>query len=407
MIIPTRGCCVAAAAFTLAGVAAGCGSSGSSTSSSTTAAAAKTSGPQTLTIGMSAALAGSFAPFDTTELAGMKYAAKTINAAGGYKGVKVKIVAEDNKGQASATSTTTQDLLDKGINAFVLTTADSSVASSQLIAKANGVMTEGINTPPILLASSGPNAFFESYADNVQASADAEYACKQGYKTAYLLVDPESPYTSASTMGKYFTEAFAKACGGKIVGTDNFKIGSTDFGSQVTKIQNANPQPDVIFTSMFVPDSGTFLKQLRGAGVKTPFIGTDGDDDPLLAKTAGSAADGAVFATHGFATPGNALDKFNKAFTKSTGKAPETSTFEAIGRDQVYVLAEAAAQAKSTDPAAIAAKLKSMKGFKALQGTITMNPDTRIPDLPVSLVKIVGGKPTLSTTITPKFVPNP
>jgi branched-chain amino acid transport system substrate-binding protein len=386
--------------------ATGCGSSDDS-STTTPAAAAKKSGPLELKIGMSAALAGAFAPFDTPEVAGMEYAAKKINAAGGYKGVTVKIITEDNKGTANATSTTTQDLLDKGVKAFVLTTADSSVASGQLIAKAGGVMTMGVNTPPVLTQEAGPMSFFETFADNVQAAAQAEYACDQGYKNAYELVDPESPYTSVTTMGKYFKEAFAKTCNGTVSGTDTFKIGATSFSSQVTKIQNASPKPDVIFTSMFVPDSGTFLKQLRGAGVKTPYLGTDGDDDPLLVKTAGSAADGAVYATHGFPASGGDLEAFLADFKSVTGEAPETNTFEAIGRDQVYVLAEAAARAHSTDPAAIAAQLKTMKGFKAVQGTINMDPDTRIPDLQVSLVKIEDGKPTLVKAVVPAFVPNP
>ena len=52
-----------------------------------------------------------------------------------------------------------------------------------------------------------------------------------------------------------------------VVCEGGYKIGQTEFRTQVTKIQNANPAPDVIFTPMFVPDSGIFLKALRGAGV--------------------------------------------------------------------------------------------------------------------------------------------
>lgn len=410
MTVPRScGATLAVLASAAALVAAGCGSSSSGGSGASTAGSSvsKSGKPTTLTIGMSVALAGSYAPFDTPELAGMKYAEKKINAAGGYKGVTIKIVDENNKGTASATSTTTQDLLDKGIKAFVLTTADSSVVSSQLIAKAGGVMTEGVNTPPVLLESGGPNDYYESFADNVQASAQAQYACSKGYRSAYELVDPESPYTSKTTMGRYFAEGFAKACGGKVTGSDTFKIGSSDFSSQVTKLQNASPKPDVIFTSMYVPDSGTFLKQLRGAGVQTPFLGTDGDDDPLLVKTAGSAANGTVYSTHGFPTAGGALAKFLTDFKKVTGSKPETNTFEAIGRDQVYVLAEAAAEAGSTSPDKISAKLRSMRGYKAVQGTINMNPKTHIPDLPVSLVKIQNGTPKLEKVITPSFVPAP
>jgi branched-chain amino acid transport system substrate-binding protein len=395
---------------------AACGSSSSSSSSSSEASTTGGSSSESsetgsgatgkLQIGFSAALAGSFAPFDTTELNGMKFAEKKINSEGGLNGIEVEIVSENNKGETSLTATTTQDLLDKGITSFVMTTADSSIAGGQLIESAGGVMTMGVNTPAVLLEEIGENAFNINFTDNLQAAADAEYACEQGYKSAYLLVAPQSPYTSEETMGKYFTEAFEHDCQGEVVGSDQFTIGSTNFGSQVTKIQSASPAPDVIFTSMFVPDSGTFLKQLRGAGVETPFIGTDGDDDPSLVETAGSAANGAVYSTHQFPTPGGELDKFTAEYEKLMGKPVETSTFEAIGRDQVYALVEAAHIAGSFEPGPMAEALASLKNYKTIQGNLTMLPG-RYPSLPAYLVEISNGKPKLVDQTVPKFIPQP
>lgn len=383
------------------------GGSSSETASSETGSEGGGSGAEgKLKIGFSAALAGPFAPFDAPELAGMEFAEKKINSEGGLDGIEVEVVSENNKGETSATATTTQDLLDKGITSFVMTTADSSVAGGQLIQNAGGVMTMGVNTPPVLLEEIGDHAFNINFTDNLQAAADAEYACERGYKSAYELVAPQSPYTSEETMGKYFAEAFEHDCGGKVVGSDQFAIGSTNFGSQVTKLQNASPAPEVIFTSMFVPDSGTFLKQLRGAGVETPFIGTDGDDDPALAQTAGSAANGAVYSTHQFPTPGGTLEKFYKEFEQVMGKPVETSTFEAIGRDQVYALVEAAHLAGSFEPEPMAEALASLKDFETIQGKLTMLPG-RYPELPAYLVEIANGKPKLVDTIDPKFIPEP
>jgi branched-chain amino acid transport system substrate-binding protein len=396
----------------LAMLLAACGGGSSSSSSSpetsgSTEASSETAGAEgKLKIGFSAALAGSFAPFDAPELAGMEFAEKKIDAEGGLDGIEVEVISENNKGETSATATTTQDLLDKGITSFVMTTADSSVAGGQLIQNAGGVMTMGVNTPPVLLEEIGDHAYNVNFTDNLQAAADAEYACEQGYKSAYELVAPQSPYTSEETMGKYFAEAFEHDCGGKVTGSDQFTIGSTNFGSQVTKLQNASPTPDVIFTSMFVPDSGTFLKQLRGAGVETPFIGTDGDDDPAFAETAGSAANGAVYSTHQFPEPGGTLDKFDAEFKKVMGKPVETSTFEAIGRDQVYALVEAAHLAGSFEPEPMAEALASLKNYETIQGDLTMLPG-RYPELPAYLVEIDNGKPKLVAKIAPKFIPEP
>ncbi len=128
-------------------------------------------------------------------------------------------------------------------------------------------MSVGGNTAPQIAKDLGDRAFFFVFGDNVQAAAMAEYACEQGYKNAWLIASEEIPYTK--DMPRYFKETFEQ-CGGAIAGEDVYKIGQTEFRTQVTKIQNADPAPDVIFSPMFVPDSGIFLKALRGAGVETP-----------------------------------------------------------------------------------------------------------------------------------------
>src|SRR3954453_5855438 len=189
-------------------------------------------------------------------------------------------------------------------------------------------------------------------------------------------------------MGAYFQNAFAHYCKGKIVGKDVYKIGQTDFGSQATKIQNANPKPDVIFSAIFVPDSGAFLKALRSAGVKAPFLSTDGNDSPLLASSGGKAVSGTVFTTHGFPQPGSLMSSFRKSYKKIMGKAPETNTIEAIGRDNVYALVYAAAKAHSTDPDKLISALAHLKNVPLTTGTITMNPASRTPSKPIWLVRM-------------------
>ena len=60
--------------------------------------------PLTLRIGISAALSGPYAAYDSPLLNGMEFAAEEINAAGGP--VTVEIVSKDNKGDQSLTLTT-------------------------------------------------------------------------------------------------------------------------------------------------------------------------------------------------------------------------------------------------------------------------------------------------------------
>ena len=123
----------------------------------------------------------------------MKFAAKEINAKGGIDGYKVEIVSKDNKGDQAADRQTTQELLDDGVKLMVLTTGATSVASGQLATQAGAIASVGANTAPDIVKSVGDRAFMIVYGDNAQAAGGAEYACDQGYKTAYLLGSQRDP----------------------------------------------------------------------------------------------------------------------------------------------------------------------------------------------------------------------
>ena len=287
----------------------------------------------------------------------------------------------------------------------MLTTGATSIASGQLATQAGAIASVGANTAPDIVKSVGDRAFMIVYGDNAQAAAGAEYACDKGDKTAYLLGSNEIPYTKF--IPQYFEKAFASACGGTISGQDSFKIGQTDFNTQVAKIKSADPQPDVIYTSMFIPDFGAFMKQLRSAGVETPVVTVDGNDSSLLVDSAGNAADGVVLSTSTFPTDGNAAEKFFADFESATGKKPETNAVEAMGRDNVYAFVEAAAQAKSTEPDAVLAAVNSFQDKEFVTGKLTMSADQQVPDKDVFLVEMKGTEFTFLKQFRPENTPAP
>ena len=99
------------------------------------------------------------------------------------------------------------------------------------------------------------------------ANAQAKFANDQGSQSAYVVVDPGLAY---------FTEQqdrFKVAFNGSIAGTDTVDSlgGQSDFGSTISKIQNA--EPEIVQTLMIFPAVGTFIKQLRSAGLDTPVLG--------------------------------------------------------------------------------------------------------------------------------------
>lgn len=384
-------------------IVAACGGSesGGDTVEVTSTSSAPATEPLVLEIGMSAALSGWGASFDAPFVNGMNFAIDEINASGNPDGVTVKIDVKDNQSDQTIAASTQQELIDAGYGVFVITATDAVTAQGIMVADAGGISNIGINTAPAIVADVGPTAFSHIFGDNHQASAGAQYACDQGYGTVYLLGSTEIPYTKDPP--QFFADAFENICGGEVVGENDYKLGATEFGTQVTKIQNADPAPDVIFTPMYVPDSGAFLKQLRAAGVDVPVISMDGNDSTLFADSGGAAVDGVVFTTHAFPSPGSAYEQFVNDYEAATGAPPE-STFEAIGRDFVYLMVEAVKEAGSIDPDKLLSTILSLTDVPLVTGDLTMDPETRFPVKGIALVKMEGTERTLFDVIVPSYV---
>lgn len=362
-------------------------------------------GGKVVRIGMSAALEGAYAAYDQPFVDGMKFAEKQINARGGIDGYRVELTVKNNKGDQTQTATTVQELLEDGIRAHVLTAADSSVAAGQLAAQSGAIVSAGANTAPAIVEGVGERGFMLNFGDNGQAAAAAEYACGEGYRSAYVIGSEQIPYTKF--IPEYFEQAFASGCDGSVTTSESYRLGQTSFSALVAKIAGATPKPDVIFTPMFVPDFGAFMKQLRSAGVDTPVLTTDGNAAPLLLDSAGNAADGVVITAGAFPADGNATERFVAEYRSTMGKAPESDSIAAIGRDNVYAIVEAAAAARSTEPDAILDAIYAFRDHPLVSGAVTMDRERQVPDKDIVLLRVQDGGFRLLDELRPRNVPTP
>ena len=115
---------------------------------------------------------------------------------------------------------------------------------------------------------------------------------KQGWKRAYNLSSTE--YFYGKNIGDTFAARY-KQLGGKIVGTGYYKFADTDFRALATQIVARKPQ--VVTSTIVLPGSTIFLKQLRAAGYKGPVLGADSFDTGAM-RGAGSALNNVWFTTH-------------------------------------------------------------------------------------------------------------
>lgn len=345
-----------------------------------------------LTIGLATAQTGGLAPYDQPSLAGFQMAVDELNAAGGIAGkFTIKLIAKDTRSDAAQTALVAQELVDAGVQIVITPCdADPSIAAG-IITQAAGIPAFSFcATTPTLPLAVGDYMFGNYPADNVQAAMLAGYAIESAYKTAYILTSPDSAYTLK--LPQYFGQVFT-AKGGTLLGEGTFSMGQQDFSAEVTKIAAMDPKPDVIMTSAYEPDFPAFIRQLRGAGVTTPILGSDGIDSPTTFGL-GELVEGVVFSTAGFATEGSPLAAFNEKYKAKTGAVPDT-IYIANGYDLGKVIEAAVTKADSLDPKAIRDAIASLENVQGVTGPITYAGTMGMPLRSVALVRIVTGERAL------------
>jgi branched-chain amino acid transport system substrate-binding protein len=361
---------------------------------------------QAFKIGYSADLTGGFASYDVPIRDGAQTAIDEINAAGGINGMMLEMVVKDNKNDKVLAVQTTQELIDEGIQYLIGTTSDHVVAANRLAQEQSIPSSTGDGTAPNLVGDIGEYAFQYIMGDNIQGAALAEYSYnKMGYRSAFLLRCADIPYTA--NLPYYFRDSFERL-GGKTVGVAEYKYEAGDFAAQVTKIKNAKPAPDVIFTPMFLPDTPVFLKQLRAAGVTTPVVSTDGNDTPDILSAGAKALDGLKFTTFAYPSEGTSLAKFYDTYKAKYGKEPDTVIY-ANGYDEIYILKAALEKTGGEGGQALRDALANVTDLDlATTDGYAMDPATRRAKRGVALVEMKGAAFSFVEDLPfPDFVPDP
>lgn len=358
------------------------------------------SAEQPYKVGVATGQTGYLAVTDGPALKGLQLGVEEINAAGGIDGKwKIELDVRNTNSEPAQTATVTQQLIDAGVM-MVLTPCDldPSVAGGQIAQRAKIPAISLCASTPTLPDLVGNYMFSSWYGDNVTGYVLANYAIKQGYKTAWLHESPDTAYTVK--LPEYFGTAF-EAAGGKIIGRTNFALDQQDFSADLTNLKNASPQPDVIFTSEYEPGLAAFLQQYRAAGLAPAFFAAEGMDTPTMFQLPTDVIDGVVFTTAGFETPGSPLEAFNKKYKAKYGEDPG-SVFPAVGYDLAKIIEAAVKGAGTTDPAKVRDALASLENVQSATGSITFKGTNGMPVKSIALMKVVAGKKELISIEVPE-----
>jgi len=323
-----------------------------------------------------------------------------INDAGGVGGLPVEYTIKDIQGDPAATQRAGQELLDDGINALI----------GPPFASTGAPLLDAIDgkAPIVFMASTDPaladpsrGAFLASFSDPVQSSAIAEWSLAAGHTTAVTLSSSDDVYFSGNP--EYFTEVF-EAGGGTVLGDYAYSLADADFSTQVNEIAALDTPPAILFTAMVMPQTQVLLEQLEAADLGDIIVtGVDGFDATVV-WSAGDVANGVVFAAHTFPQPSNGVQQFLDD-AAAAGANIETISFGALAADAVQILAAAATEACSVDPAMLITTIDGLVNVPVTTGTVTYAGTGGVPEKDVVILEVKDGKPTFVEAVRPTNIP--
>lgn len=302
-------------------------------------------------------------------LRGTKLAVREINQAGGLLGMKVQLIAGNDKADPATGVTVAKSIVAKHPSA-VIGPFNSSVGVKNL-----GIYVKG-GVFPVQLTStddtSGQGATVQPKNSQI-SPAEVDWMKKNQAEKVTILWDP-STYTKgmADRMYKALTKMGALATKIEIDPT------ATDFSAVVAQALTNNP--DTVYVSTYYPQGALIAKALAAQAAQGNdarcFMGLANQDPAFITEAGIPAASRCQFS--GSPTPtqfGNALSRaYVKNYTKQFGKAP--GTWGIYAYDSVRLWANAVMEAGTTDLDAFSQEILHTKNFAGATGPITIAPST-------------------------------
>src|SRR5947209_14522351 len=266
----------------------------SGTTTSNTSAAG---GGGEILVGEYGSMTGPQATFGQSTHNGIMMAIDEINAKGGVKGRKIKVITEDDQSkQEEAANAVTKLISQNNVLAVLGEVASSCSLAAAPICQSNKVpmITPSSTNPEV--TKKGDYIFRVCFTDDYQGENIARYAAQQLHiKRAAILTDVKNDYSTGltTTIERIFT-----SLGGQIIAKQSYANLDSDFRSQLTAIRQANPE--AIFVPGYYTDVAQIAIQARDLGMKQPLLGGDGWESPKLIEIGGKALEGCMYTNHYF-----------------------------------------------------------------------------------------------------------
>ncbi len=236
------------------------------------------------------------------------------------------------------------------------------------------------NEPKKYYPTATRNYFRVVSSDDLQGPAMVAYAATVTKASRFFLIN------DGQTYGKGLADAInreAKRRNLNVVGSATIQGRESNYRDLARQVRAANPD-FIFFGGIAQQQPGKLLADIRASGVRAPFMGGDGINNPAFVKEAGVAGEGAFSSIAGL--PDNQLPAKGQDFLKRYRARFGTPTnYTIYGYEAMAVALNAIKSAAKKDRKAILDAVAKTKDYDGLVGkwSFDANGDTTLTDFAI------------------------
>jgi branched-chain amino acid transport system substrate-binding protein len=342
---------------------------------------------ETIKLGVTEPLSGTFKNIGDRYLEGVRYAAKVLNRQGGVLGRQIEVIPVDSELKADvATRKATALILKDQVKFFCGGTGSSVGAAMSTVAEQNNAImfSYGMDAASLTGAKCSKNFFRPGTNTDMHSYALAAYVAKSKFKKVYCI---GQDYSFGHESVKAFIARLKKLNPSIEIAAEVYHpLGEKDYGPYVSRIVASGA--DLVFTTSWGNDLTLLVKQAKPFGLKAKFAGYYlSDEETVSAIGESELLVGSIASeTYMLTIPTEENKKFIEGYYKDTKTYPFWLRGKAYTGTMFW--AEALKKAKTDDVNAV---IKAWEGlsFKGVAGTWTMRACDHQAQVPIWIAEIV------------------
>ena len=327
--------------------------------------------PAKIAIGVAIPLTGPQVQYGGPAKEGFEFAREEINASTKLGGAGIEFIVEDTEGAISAATAAFNKLINEDGVGVILGPGISTVAKEVFpIAQQNEVLAFSSTSTAVGLSAIGDYIFRSGLnVGTLVPGAVRDLQASLRFSRVATLVDDADVYSRS--LDEAVSNALAEG-EVEILGRQTFATGDTSFTGQLNNVKELNPH--ALFVSCLASEMIRIMVQAREVGIPSnvPIIIPEMTLDEVAA--AGDAAERVISITSwatNASTPGN--QTFVDSYSAKYGDEP--SPWAALSYASLHILADAIADAGSTNAGAIKDAMAKTHDVDTILGRFSFNAD--------------------------------